>query len=57
MADVRIQGVLFTGSMDVAKTLQTTLAQHFSNFGQPITLIAETGVQNIMIVDSSALIE
>ena len=56
-ADARIQGILFTGSTEVAKILQNTLAQRLSHSGQPITLIAETGGQNAMIVDSSALTE
>src|SRR5699024_3285678 len=56
-ADARIQGIMFTGSTDVAKILQKTLAQRLSQSGQPIPLIAETGGQNAMIVDSSALTE
>ena len=55
--DSRIQGIMFTGSTDVAKILQKTLAQRLSISGQPIPLIAETGGQNAMIVDSSALTE
>lgn len=55
--DARIQGIMFTGSTDVAKILQKTLAQRLSKSGQPIPLIAETGGQNAMIVDSSALTE
>ncbi|GAA5019988.1 trifunctional transcriptional regulator/proline dehydrogenase/L-glutamate gamma-semialdehyde dehydrogenase [Acinetobacter puyangensis] len=55
--DERIQGIMFTGSTEVAKILQHTVAQRVSVHGQPITLIAETGGQNAMIVDSSALTE
>ncbi|NNH39303.1 trifunctional transcriptional regulator/proline dehydrogenase/L-glutamate gamma-semialdehyde dehydrogenase [Acinetobacter terrae] len=55
--DARIQGIMFTGSTEVAKILQKTLAQRLSKSGQPIPLIAETGGQNAMIVDSSALTE
>lgn len=55
--DPRIQGIMFTGSTEVAKILQRTLAQRVSRFGQSIPLIAETGGQNAMIVDSSALTE
>ncbi|WP_173910837.1 trifunctional transcriptional regulator/proline dehydrogenase/L-glutamate gamma-semialdehyde dehydrogenase [Acinetobacter sp. Marseille-Q1618] len=55
--DERIQGIMFTGSTEVAKILQKTVAQRVSPTGQPIPLIAETGGQNAMIVDSSALTE
>lgn len=55
--DDRIQGVMFTGSTAVAKGLQQTLARRLSPSGQAIALIAETGGQNAMIVDSSALAE
>jgi RHH-type transcriptional regulator, proline utilization regulon repressor / proline dehydrogenase / delta 1-pyrroline-5-carboxylate dehydrogenase len=57
VADARVQGVLFTGSTDVARRLQHTLAQRLDARGQPVTLIAETGGQNTMLVDSSALLE
>ena len=56
-ADSRVQGVMFTGSTEVAKILQRGLAQRRGRTGQPIPLIAETGGQNAMIVDSSALTE
>ncbi|MEO8250044.1 MAG: L-glutamate gamma-semialdehyde dehydrogenase, partial [Burkholderiales bacterium] len=56
-ADARVQGVLFTGSTDVARILQRTLAGRFGPNGQPVPLVAETGGQNAMIVDSSALVE
>ena len=49
--------VLFTGSTRVAKLIQAELAKHASSNGAPIPLIAETGGQNAMIVDSSALAE
>ena len=55
--DERIQGIMFTGSTEVAKILQKTVSQRLNRFGEPITLIAETGGQNAMIVDSSALTE
>jgi RHH-type proline utilization regulon transcriptional repressor/proline dehydrogenase/delta 1-pyrroline-5-carboxylate dehydrogenase len=57
VADARIQGVLFTGSTAVARLLQRTLAQRLGAGGRPVPLIAETGGQNAMIVDSSALAE
>jgi RHH-type proline utilization regulon transcriptional repressor/proline dehydrogenase/delta 1-pyrroline-5-carboxylate dehydrogenase len=53
VADPRIAGVLFTGSTGVARIIARTLA---SRTDDPV-LIAETGGQNAMIVDSSALPE
>jgi RHH-type proline utilization regulon transcriptional repressor/proline dehydrogenase/delta 1-pyrroline-5-carboxylate dehydrogenase len=50
-------GVMFTGSTEVARLIQTQLAERLSTSGEPIPLIAETGGQNAMIVDSSALTE
>ncbi|MCD2514233.1 trifunctional transcriptional regulator/proline dehydrogenase/L-glutamate gamma-semialdehyde dehydrogenase [Comamonas endophytica] len=57
VGDARVQGVLFTGSTDVARILQKSLATRLGRNGQPIPLVAETGGQNAMIVDSSALAE
>ncbi len=57
VADPRVQGVVFTGSTEVAKLIQATLATRLGAHGQPVPLIAETGGQNAMIVDSSALTE
>ena len=50
-------GVIFTGSTEVARLIQSQLATRLSASGGPIPLIAETGGQNGMIVDSSALAE
>ena len=50
-------GVMFTGSTEVARLIQAQLAERLSAGGRPIPLIAETGGQNGMIVDSSALAE
>ncbi|MCV3767950.1 trifunctional transcriptional regulator/proline dehydrogenase/L-glutamate gamma-semialdehyde dehydrogenase [Rhizobium sp. TRM95796] len=50
-------GVMFTGSTEVARLIQSNLAGRLSKSGRPIPLIAETGGQNAMIVDSSALAE
>ena len=50
-------GVMFTGSTEVARLIQKQLTARVSSDGQPIPLIAETGGQNAMIVDSSALAE
>ena len=51
------QGVMFTGSTEVARLIQAELAKRLGPKGKPIPLIAETGGQNAMIVDSSALAE
>lgn len=50
-------GVIFTGSTEVAKLIQRQLANRTLPDGSPIPLIAETGGQNAMVVDSSALPE
>ena len=50
-------GVVFTGSTGVARSIQRQLAGRLSPHGAPIPLIAETGGQNAMVVDSSALTE
>jgi RHH-type transcriptional regulator, proline utilization regulon repressor / proline dehydrogenase / delta 1-pyrroline-5-carboxylate dehydrogenase len=57
VADARVQGVLFTGSTEVARVLQRSIAGRAGASGCAIPLIAETGGQNAMIVDSSALAE
>lgn len=54
VADKRIKAVIFTGSTQTANMINTTLA---TRGGEIIPLIAETGGQNAMIVDSSALLE
>lgn len=52
VADSRIAGVAFTGSTDTAQSINRTLASRDGPIG---VLIAETGGQNAMFVDSSAL--
>jgi RHH-type proline utilization regulon transcriptional repressor/proline dehydrogenase/delta 1-pyrroline-5-carboxylate dehydrogenase len=52
--DPRIAGVVFTGSTETARAIQRALAKRP---GTILPLIAETGGQNAMIVDSSALPE
>jgi RHH-type transcriptional regulator, proline utilization regulon repressor / proline dehydrogenase / delta 1-pyrroline-5-carboxylate dehydrogenase len=52
-----IAGVVFTGSTEVARHIQGALARRLGRDGAPIPLIAETGGQNALIVDSSALAE
>ena len=54
VADARIAGVAFTGSTETAKIIHQTLA---NRDGIIPVLIAETGGQNAMLVDSSALPE
>ena len=54
VADERISGVAFTGSTDTAKIINRSLA---NRDGAIVPLIAETGGQNVMIVDSTALPE
>ncbi|MFX7548760.1 aldehyde dehydrogenase family protein, partial [Acinetobacter baumannii] len=62
-SDVRVKGVIFTGSTEVAQLINRTLAQRKHDdgdgSGEPgdVPLIAETGGQNALIVDSSALAE
>lgn len=51
--DQRINGVIFTGSTEVAKLINQALSRRADN---PV-LIAETGGMNAMIVDSTALAE
>lgn len=53
----QVSGILFTGSTEVARKIQAQLAGRLLANGKPIPLIAETGGQNAMIVDSSALTE
>ncbi len=57
VAKSSIQGVLFTGSTTVARLIQTQLAGRVDATGRPLTLVAETGGINTMVVDSSALPE
>ncbi|CAI9121555.1 bifunctional proline dehydrogenase/L-glutamate gamma-semialdehyde dehydrogenase PutA [Brytella acorum] len=57
VAHVDVRGVLFTGSTEVARLIQRTLSARLNPDGAPVPLIAETGGQNALIVDSSALAE
>lgn len=54
VSDERVIGVALTGSTGTAQTINRALA---AKNGPINTLIAETGGQNVMIVDSSALPE
>ncbi len=53
-SDPRLDGVAFTGSTDTARLINRALAARDAPLA---TLVAETGGQNAMIVDSSALLE
>ncbi|MBB5215648.1 trifunctional transcriptional regulator/proline dehydrogenase/L-glutamate gamma-semialdehyde dehydrogenase [Parapusillimonas granuli] len=52
-----VGGVAFTGSTDAARHIARTLSTRLSDHGGVIPFIAETGGQNAMVVDSSALPE
>lgn len=52
--DKRIKGIIFTGSTQTATIINRTLAKRDAEI---VPLIAETGGQNAMLVDSSALLE
>jgi len=54
VGDRRVAGIVFTGGTDTAQAINRALA---ARSGPIATLIAETGGQNAMIVDSSALPE
>jgi RHH-type proline utilization regulon transcriptional repressor/proline dehydrogenase/delta 1-pyrroline-5-carboxylate dehydrogenase len=54
LGDPRLAGVVMTGSTETARTINRALA---AREGTIVPLIAETGGQNAMIVDSSALPE
>ena len=53
-SDSRLAGVVFTGSTEVARNINRVLA---ARDGAIVPLIAETGGQNALIVDSTALLE
>ncbi|MGZ5050742.1 MAG: bifunctional proline dehydrogenase/L-glutamate gamma-semialdehyde dehydrogenase PutA [Methylobacter sp.] len=54
LPDPRVAGVVMTGSTATARTLNRQLAEHRADI---VPLIAETGGQNVLIADSSALPE
>ncbi len=57
VGDVRVAGVLFTGSTAVARLIQKQLAARLGPDGNAVPFVAETGGQNALVVDSSALPE
>ncbi len=54
VSDLRVKGIVFTGSTETARSINQKLA---AREGAIIPFVAETGGQNAMIVDSSALTE
>jgi RHH-type proline utilization regulon transcriptional repressor/proline dehydrogenase/delta 1-pyrroline-5-carboxylate dehydrogenase len=54
VSDPRVSGVAFTGSFETAQAINRALA---ARDGPIVPLIAETGGQNAMVVDASALPE
>ena len=54
VAEPKIAGVVFTGSSETARRINMTLSQRTNGI---IPFIAETGGQNAMVMDSSALPE
>jgi RHH-type proline utilization regulon transcriptional repressor/proline dehydrogenase/delta 1-pyrroline-5-carboxylate dehydrogenase len=52
--DPRLAGIVFTGSTDTARMIERSMANRPGAIG---TLIAETGGLNVMLADSSALVE
>jgi RHH-type proline utilization regulon transcriptional repressor/proline dehydrogenase/delta 1-pyrroline-5-carboxylate dehydrogenase len=54
LSDPRVAGVVFTGSTSTAQFINLQLARHHQAI---VPLIAETGGQNVLIADSSALLE
>jgi RHH-type proline utilization regulon transcriptional repressor/proline dehydrogenase/delta 1-pyrroline-5-carboxylate dehydrogenase len=57
VADATVAGVVFTGSTEAAQSINRTLARRLGAGGRPVPLIAETGGQNALVADSSALPE
>src|SRR4029077_19627607 len=52
-----VAGVVFTGSTEVARSINRQPARRLRADGRPPALIAETGGQNALLADSSALPE
>ncbi|MFN4015673.1 MAG: bifunctional proline dehydrogenase/L-glutamate gamma-semialdehyde dehydrogenase PutA [Reyranella sp.] len=57
VAHAAVVGVVFTGSTEAAQSINRTLARRLGAGGRPVPLIAETGGQNALVADSSALPE
>ncbi|MGZ8947562.1 MAG: bifunctional proline dehydrogenase/L-glutamate gamma-semialdehyde dehydrogenase PutA, partial [Methylococcaceae bacterium] len=54
LPDPRVAGIAFNGSTATAQAINRQLAAHHLNI---VPLLAETGGQNVLIADSSALLE
>ncbi len=54
LPDPKVAGIVFTGSTETAQSINRQLAQHRRDI---VPFIAETGGQNVLIADSSALLE
>lgn len=57
VASPQVCAVMFTGSTEVARIISAQLAKRLDKRGHVLPLIAETGGQNALVVDSSALAE
>jgi RHH-type transcriptional regulator, proline utilization regulon repressor / proline dehydrogenase / delta 1-pyrroline-5-carboxylate dehydrogenase len=57
VGDARVRGVMFTGSTETARHIARALVGRLDAQGRPVPFVAETGGQNALIVDSSALPE
>ncbi|MBE7211353.1 MAG: bifunctional proline dehydrogenase/L-glutamate gamma-semialdehyde dehydrogenase PutA [Gluconacetobacter diazotrophicus] len=57
VGDRRVAGVMFTGSTDAARSIARVLAGRTTSDTGPMPLVAETGGQNALVADSSALTE
>ena len=57
VGNAAVAGVVFTGSTEAAQSINRTLARRLNADGRPPVLIAETGGQNALVADSSALSE
>ncbi|CAN5913956.1 trifunctional transcriptional regulator/proline dehydrogenase/L-glutamate gamma-semialdehyde dehydrogenase [soil metagenome] len=57
VGNAAVAGVVFTGSTEVARSINRQLARRLNGDGRPPVLIAETGGLNALVADSSALSE
>ncbi len=57
VSDRRVGGVMFTGSTAVAQSIARALAPHADAERGVVPLVAETGGQNALVMDSAALPE
>jgi RHH-type proline utilization regulon transcriptional repressor/proline dehydrogenase/delta 1-pyrroline-5-carboxylate dehydrogenase len=57
VANHAVAGVVFTGSFEAARSINKTVSRRLGRDNKPIPVIAETGGQNALVADSSALPE